>query len=162
MKRKVFITLSGILLLAFVSFCLSSLVTPKKTTLWQGILDGFEEDGVAPDEIVWKHISYYDDDRNDFHFPAEGEGFDSILSALQDIQVRRTLTKGEYGEFHKLRIHGQYKGTLKEGVYRTYEIGADIRKMQNDNILVNIYGVKNRTLYFQSLSEVPPFIELFE
>ena len=162
MKRKVFITLSGILLLAFVSFCLSSLMTPKKTTLWQGILDGFEESGVAPDEIVWKHISYYDDDRNDFRFPADDEVFGSTLEAFDNIQVRRALTKGEYGEFHYLSIHGQYKGTLKEGVYRTYEIGADIRKMQNDNILVNIYGVKNRTLYFQSLSEVPPFIELFE
>ncbi len=162
MKRKVFITLSGILLLAFVSFCLSSLVTPKKNTLWQGILDGFEESGVAPDEIVWKHISYYDDDRNDFHFPADDEVFGSTLEAFENIQVRRALTKGEYGEFHYLSIHGQYKGTLKEGVYRTYEIGADIRKMQNDNILVNIYGVKSRTLYFQSLSEVPPFIELFE
>lgn len=162
MKRKVFITLSGILLLAFVSFCLSSLVTPKKTTLWQGILGGFEEDGVKTDEIVWKHISYYDDDRNDFHFPADDEVFGSTLEAFENIQVRRALTKGEYGEFHYLSIYGQYKGTLKEGVYRTYEIGADIRKMQNDNILVNIYGVKSRTLYFQSLSEVPPFIELFE
>ena len=162
MKRKVFITLSGILLLAFVSFCLSSLVTPQKTTLWQGILGGFEEDGVKTDEIVWKHISYYDDDRNDFHFPADDEVFGSTLEAFENIQVRRALTKGEYGEFHYLSIHGQYKGTLKEGVYRTYEIGADIRKMQNDNILVNIYGVKSRTLYFQSLSEVPPFIELFE
>lgn len=36
MKRKVFITLSGILLLAFVSFCLSSLVTPKKTPFGRG------------------------------------------------------------------------------------------------------------------------------
>ena len=161
MKRKVFITLSGILLLAFVSFCLSSLVTPKKTTLWQGILDGFEEDGVAPDEIVWKHISYYDDDRNDFHFPAEGEGFDSILSALQDIQVRRTLTKGEYGEFHKLRIHGQYKGALKDGVYKVYEIKANITAMEGGKILAEISGIRSRALYFQSLSEVPPFAEFF-
>lgn len=162
MKRKIFITLSGILLLAFVSFCLSSLVTPKKTTLWQGILDGFEEDGVKTDEIVWKYADYYDDDMREFSEPAEGEGFDSILSALQDIQVRRTLTKGEYGEFHKLRIHGQYKGTLKDGVYKVYEIKANITAMEGGKILAEISGIRSRALYFQSLSEVPPFIELFE
>lgn len=162
MKRKVFITLSGILLLAFVSFCLSSLVTPKKTTLWQGILGGFEEDGVKTDEIVWKYADYYDDDMREFSEPAEGEGFDSILSALQDIQVRRTLTKGEYGEFHKLRIHGQYKGALKDGVYKVYEIKANITAMEGGKILAEISGIRSRALYFQNLSEVPPFIELFE
>ena len=162
MKRKVFITLSGILLLAFVSFCLSSLVTPKKTTLWQGILGGFEEDGVKTDEIVWKYADYYDDDMREFSEPAEGEGFDSILSALQDIQVRRTLTKGEYGEFHKLRIHGQYKGALKDGVYKVYEIKANITAMEGGKILAEISGIRSRALYFQCLSEVPPFIELFE
>ena len=36
MKRKVFITLSGILLLAFFAFCLSSLVTPKKPPFGRG------------------------------------------------------------------------------------------------------------------------------
>ena len=161
MKRKVFITLSGILLLAFVSFCLSSLVTPKKTTLWQGILGGFEEDGVKTDEIVWKYADYYDDDMREFSEPAEGEGFDSILSALQDIQVRRTLTKGEYGEFHKLRIHGQYKGTLKDGVYKVYEIKANITAMEGGKILAEISGIRSRALYFQSLSEFPPFAEFF-
>lgn len=161
MKRKVFITLSGILLLAFVSFCLSSLVTPKKTTLWQGILGGFEEDGVKTDEIVWKYADYYDDDMREFSEPAEGEGFDSILSALQDIQVRRTLTKGEYGEFHKLRIHGQYKGALKDGVYKVYEIKANITAMEGGKILAEISGIRSRALYFQSLSEFPPFAEFF-
>lgn len=161
MKRKVFITLSGILLLAFVSFCLSSLVTPKKTTLWQGILGGFEEDGVKTDEIVWKYADYYDDDMREFSEPAEGEGFDSILSALQDIQVRRTLTKGEYGEFHKLRIHGQYKGALKDGVYKVYEIKANITAMEGGKILAEISGIRSRALYFQCLSEVPPFAEFF-
>ena len=161
MKRKVFITLSGILLLAFVSFCLSSLVTPKKTTLWQGILGGFEEDGVKTDEIVWKYADYYDDDMREFSEPAEGEGFDSILSALQDIQVRRAFTKGEYGEFHKLRIHGQYKGALKDGVYKVYEIKANITAMEGGKILAEISGIRSRALYFQSLSEVPPFAEFF-
>lgn len=161
MKRKVFITLSGILLLAFVSFCLSSLVTPKKTTLWQGILGGFEEDGVKTDEIVWKYADYYDDDMREFSEPAEGEGFDSILSALQNIQVRRTLTKGEYGEFHKLRIHGQYKGALKDGVYKVYEIKANITAMEGGKILAEISGIRSRALYFQCLSEVPPFAEFF-
>ena len=161
MKRKIFITLSGILLLAFVSFCLSSLVTPKKTTLWQGILDGFEESGVAPDEIVWKHISYYDDDRNDFHFPADDEVFGSTLEAFENIQVRRALTKGEYGEFHKLRIHGQYKGALKDGIYKVYEIKANITAMEGGKILAEISGIRSRALYFQCLSEVPPFAEFF-
>ena len=161
MKRKVFITLSGILLLAFFAFCLSSLVTPKKTTLWQGILDGFEEDGVKTDEIVWKYADYYDDDMREFSEPAEGEGFDSILSALQNIQVRRTLTKGEYGEFHKLRIHGQYKGALKDGVYKVYEIKANITAMEGGKILAEISSIRSRALYFQSLSEVPPFAEFF-
>ena len=110
---------------------------------------------------MWKYADYYDDDMREFSEPAEGEGFDSILEALQDIQVRRTLTKGEYGEFHKLRIHGQYKGALKDGVYKVYEIQANITAMEGGKILAEISGIRSRALYFQSLSEFPPFAEFF-
>lgn len=162
MKRKVFITVCGILLIALAAFCLSSLATPEKTTLWQAIIKGLEGAGVKTDEIVWKDAAYYDDDGDDCRARADEQAFGQLVEVLKNIEVRRTLTKGEHDEFERLSLDGQYKGTLKEGVHKVYEVDVYVEKMKDGRLFVDIDGVGRRTLYFKSFTALPDFRDFFK
>lgn len=110
---------------------------------------------MKPGGIVWKNAGYYDSNGNDCRVRADEQSFGELVEALKNIEIRRTLTKGEYGDFNTLFSDGQYKGTLKEGVHRVCEIKAYVRRMQGGRMLLRINGTRPRARYFQSFTELP-------
>lgn len=102
MKKKVFLVLTGILILALACYLVSSFMVGGEKDLYEVLNGQIEELFLDPERVEWQEFSYMPDDSVGGYlksFELDGEKIEHLMKYLSSVTVKKSVSEGGISEF---------------------------------------------------------------
>ena len=105
MKKKVFLVLTGILILALACYLVSSFMVGGEKDLVQTVNGQIESLFLDPERVEWQKFSYMPEDSVGGYlksFELDGEKTERLMACLSSVTVKKSFLEGGISEFASL------------------------------------------------------------
>ena len=105
MKKKVFLVLTGILILALACYLVSALMVGGEKDLVQTVNGQIESLFLDPERVEWQKFSYMPEDSVGGYlksFELDGEKTERLMACLSSVTVKKSFLEGGISEFASL------------------------------------------------------------
>lgn len=105
MKKKVFLVLTGILILALACYLVSALMIGGEQDLSSALNGHIEKFFIDPEMIEWQEFSYTPKDSVGGYlksFELDGEKTERLMACLSSVTVKKSVSEGGISEFASL------------------------------------------------------------
>ena len=102
MKKKVFLVLTGILILALACYLVSSFMVGGEQDLYEVLNGQIEELFLDPERVEWQEFSYMPEDSVGGYlksFELDGEKIENLMAYLSSVTVKKSVLEGGISEF---------------------------------------------------------------
>ena len=105
MKKKVFLVLTGILILALACYLVSALIIGGEKDLYEVLNGHIEKLFIDPERVEWQKFSYTPKDSVRGYlksFELDGEKTERLMACLSSVTVKKSVSEGGISEFASL------------------------------------------------------------
>ena len=102
MKKKVFLVLTGILILALACYLVSALIIGGKKDLSSALNGQIKELFLDPERVEWQEFSYMPEDSVGGYlksFELDGEKTERLMACLSSVTVKKSVSEDGISEF---------------------------------------------------------------
>ena len=160
MKKKVFLVLTGILILALACYLVSALMVGGEQDLYEVLNGQIEELFLDPETIEWQKFSYTPKDSVGGYlksFELDGEKTERLMACLSSVTVKKSVSEGGISEFASLTgLH-----TDENGNSCTVSVMFCRASENRLYLLVSSRGHTRENFYNITSGEYPDFESLF-
>lgn len=160
MKKKVFLVLAGILILALACYLVSSFMVGGEKDLSSALNRHIKKFFIDPETIEWQKFSYMPEDSVGGYlksFELDGEKTEHLMKYLSSVTVKKSVSEGGISEFASLTgLH-----TTESGDCCTVSVMFCRTSENRLYLLVSSRGHTRENFYNITSGEYPDFESLF-
>ena len=160
MKKKVFLVLTGILILALACYLVSALMIGGEQDLYEVLNGQIEELFLDPERVEWQEFSYLPKNMTIAQlesFELDGEKIENLMAYLSSVTVKKSVSEGGISEFASLTgLH-----TTESGDCCTVSVMFCRTSENRLYLLVSSRGHTRENFYNITSGEYPDFESLF-
>ena len=160
MKKKVFLVLTGILILALACYLVSALMVGGEQDLYEVLNGQIEELFLDPERVEWQEFSYLPKNMTIAQlesFELDGEKTERLMACLSSVTVKKSVLEGGISEFASLTgLH-----TDENGNSCTVSVMFSRASENRLYLLVSSRGHTRENFYNITSGEYPDFESLF-
>ena len=160
MKKKVFLVLTGILILALACYLVSALMVGGEQDLSSALNRHIKKFFIDPEMIEWQKFSYMPEDSVGGYlksFELDGEKTERLMACLSSVTVKKSVSEGGISEFASLTgLH-----TTESGDCCTVSVMFCRTSENRLYLLVSAQRHTRENFYNITSGEYPDFESLF-
>ena len=160
MKKKVFLVLTGILILALACYLVSALMVGGEQDLSSALNRHIKKCFIDPEMIEWQKFSYMPEDSVGGYlksFELDGEKTERLMACLSSVTVKKSVLEGGISEFASLTgLH-----TDENGNSCTVSVMFSRASENRLYLLVSAQRHTRENFYNITSGEYPDFESLF-
>ncbi len=160
MKKKVFLVLTGILILALACYLVSSFMVGGEQDLYEVLNGQIKELFLDPERVEWQEFSYLPKNMTIAQlesFELDGEKTERLMACLSSVTVKKSVSEGGISEFASLTgLHTDENGnscTISVMFSRASENRLSLSVSAQRHTRENFYNITS--------GEYPDFESLF-
>ena len=160
MKKKVFLVLTGILILALACYLVSSFMVGGEKDLSSALNGQIKELFLDPERVEWQEFSYLPKNMTIAQlesFELDGEKIENLMAYLSSVTVKKSVSEGGISEFASLTgLH-----TDENGNSCTVSVMFSRASENRLYLLVSAQRHTRENFYNITSGEYPDFESLF-
>ena len=160
MKKKVFLVLTGILILALACYLVSALMVGGEQDLSSALNGQIEELFLDPERVEWQEFSYLPKNMTIAQlesFELDGEKIENLMAYLSSVTVKKSVSEGGISEFACLL------GTHTDENGNSCTVSVMFSRASENKLSLSVSAQKHTREDFYNITsgEYPDFDSLF-